>query len=508
LENKVDFERVKEINSRSLIAFSLLILGISMALGQSAAAQTRLGLHVTQEELNIWRQRMNDNVNGINGYSYQAIYQNRILSDANAFKNQSHPGGDGFWSGGPSSRCFAVDAGDPRPARNAGRKLAKSSFVFLLTGDTSYADPVKTELLNQIAQAGTVWLNRTTWCPYNGTADKGGVYDNDAFQVVPWLMNLLFAYDYLKAGGYTGFTAQQKTNIETWFHNAANFWITVTIGTVTYNVMSGAFNTTPDYTCTGGSGACPGVSFGITAYQGNTVLRFEEFWTNRMSTPAALAAPVGVMLNDATLMRYAKSYVQGALRFGTFSDGSSADQRRWADCGPPCPGSSWGHTMGWLNSLITVADTIARTGDTSLYTFQSPDGQFGSSGNNLGLIDVMRHWARLANGTLRQYGTTDGSQLNSSTLLTWNNSNGDYYSDFLSMISNIYYQDSEVHQAMTRGILSGVAGCRDPQYGCFGGGYGYYPDLPFMFGNMEGKVSPYLSPVNLPEPTNLHIVSP
>src|SRR5215510_160176 len=67
----------RSASSRSVAVGVLAILGICAALSQSAVAQTRLGLHVTQEELNIWRQRMTDNVNGINGYSFQSIYQNR-----------------------------------------------------------------------------------------------------------------------------------------------------------------------------------------------------------------------------------------------------------------------------------------------------------------------------------------------------------------------------------------------------------------------------------------------
>jgi hypothetical protein len=52
---------------------------------KEAHAATRLGLHVTQEELNIWRQRRTDNVNGINGYSYKTIWDSRMLSEANTF---------------------------------------------------------------------------------------------------------------------------------------------------------------------------------------------------------------------------------------------------------------------------------------------------------------------------------------------------------------------------------------------------------------------------------------
>jgi hypothetical protein len=74
---------------------------------------------------------------------------------------------------------------------------------------------------------------------------------------------------------------------------------------------------------------------------------------------------------------------------------------------------------------------------------------------------------------------------------------GNYY-DFVLMAANMYYQNSAVHTAMTRNLLAGneqYTGCNDSQYGgCFNGsagGGGQWPDLPFMFGNLEGVVDPY-----------------
>ena len=44
----------KKLKTNLLVA--LLLVGLSLV-AQNAVAQTRLGLHVTQEELNIWKQR-------------------------------------------------------------------------------------------------------------------------------------------------------------------------------------------------------------------------------------------------------------------------------------------------------------------------------------------------------------------------------------------------------------------------------------------------------------------
>src|SRR4030095_1935131 len=134
----------------------LAILGICTVLSQSAVAQTRLGLLVTQEELNIWRQRMTDNVNTINGFTYQSIYQNRLLAHANSFMAQSHPGGDGSWAGYTGSGCVPYSdgtltwippAGDAGWSKGYGGWLARAAFVALLENNLSLANQVKTELL-------------------------------------------------------------------------------------------------------------------------------------------------------------------------------------------------------------------------------------------------------------------------------------------------------------------------------------------------------------------------
>jgi hypothetical protein len=84
------------MHKRILISAIIMVLTVSQVLFsfpfnlpevKEAHAATRLGLHVTQEELNIWRQRRTDNVNTINGFTYQNVYTNRILADANMFKS-------------------------------------------------------------------------------------------------------------------------------------------------------------------------------------------------------------------------------------------------------------------------------------------------------------------------------------------------------------------------------------------------------------------------------------
>jgi hypothetical protein len=100
------FTRLSPLGALALILIMVVMLyPVLPPEPREAHAATRLGLHVTQEELNIWRQRRNDNANGIGGTTFQSMYQNRILPDANNFRGQSHPGGDGFWAGYTGGGC-------------------------------------------------------------------------------------------------------------------------------------------------------------------------------------------------------------------------------------------------------------------------------------------------------------------------------------------------------------------------------------------------------------------
>ena len=133
---------------------------------------------------------MTDNVNTINGFTFQTVYQNRIKADADSFVAHGHPGGDGFWVGYTGSGCVPANDQSINPGsggtgfgRGNGAWLMRSAFNFLLTGNNTYANPVRTELLSLIAQAGLDWNNRSKWCPNQ----LGGA---NAFEIVPWLNRL------------------------------------------------------------------------------------------------------------------------------------------------------------------------------------------------------------------------------------------------------------------------------------------------------------------------------
>jgi hypothetical protein len=232
-----------------------MVAGLLLAVLPAQAA-TRLGLHVTQEERTLWQARMTNNVTTINGFTYQSIYQNRILAHGNSFKAQAHPGGDGYWAGYTGSGCvpdaanvWHAGSGGTEWTNGNGGWMNRSAYVYLLTGDTSYAAPVRTELLaltNTTTTPGADFSNTAIWCR-NSTSwgSTATVY------VLPWVIRVALAYDYLLAGGYP-LSAGEKTQINTWLYNAT-VWFRDGLLSNYPNVAShpNIFQEPPGYTCVG-----------------------------------------------------------------------------------------------------------------------------------------------------------------------------------------------------------------------------------------------------------------
>jgi hypothetical protein len=449
-------------------------------------------LHVTDVELARWQTRRTDNVNGIGSETFQSMW-NRIVSDADTFKGQSHPGADGHWEGWTNTGCIDEGAGFG-PGRGAGHQMLNSAFVFLVTGDTSYAAPVRTELLQQITEIGTNFADRTRWC-VTGASQKH-------VEFVGWSMRMIFAYDYLLAGNYTALTTQERASIATWLQGMGQFWLDDTNYIITSQRFSQGRQDPPVYTCNGWTCNCQGVTnlppntcsiptVAKTHWTGNLSTWFQEGYSNRHAGAMIIANSVGVLTNHATMKLHSTWWYQEQLRFATFADGSPSDQYRWCDEEGMPNGiqSSWGHAAMQWGSTLMIADQMARIGDASLYNYQAPVGVCGAGGNNLTMLSILQHVAGLVNGTVANYGSTTSSLTDAKKLL-WRPALGGLgeTGDLTMALGNIWYKDAAIEQAYSRdldGSLSDGGG-----YGIYGGAWNFYPDVRFMFGNNE-DLDPY-----------------
>lgn len=477
-----------------------LVLIILFLLPVAANAATRLGLHVTQEELDIWRARRTDNTNTINGKTFQFIWTNRILADANTFDNANNAFGDGYWAGWTAGGCAPGNAsqGGIFPDKFSGQYYLDAAFTYMIDAATyaSKGSEAAGLLLNQTSPSitpGTDFSNTTKWCDTTLISGEMG------FKLYVWVIVHLHAYEYLRIGGYP-FTGAQITQIEDWFDSLAvrgttamvNAWQANTGGNRQYQHI---FDTPINYTCTAGADPCSTAApnQGILYFGGATVYN-PTYWLffNQTHYPWHLAMAWGTYTNNQQLKDWAAAFYKAKIVVGTYGNGEVPDYNRWQDCGAnECPASAWGHSWAPVASHAAIADILARTGDTSLYTFSAPLQTIGQSSVTMSLLRTLQEMARLTNKTVVRYGTFTSSEQDSAHQISWDtDTTGARYDHWNLTPFNVFFKDGEMHTAMSHNLAAGEgdtsSDCPDPQKrGCFQGN-GMYPDTQYMWGKLDG----------------------
>jgi hypothetical protein len=449
-----------------------------MTLGRGASAQTRLGLQATQEEVDIWRERRTSD-------PYQGEWA-AILKNATGWRDRP----DARWAGQTRDACF-TDLNEP--SRRADSGMTDAAFVYLLTGETSYRDVVRAQLLAQSTVAGTNFADATKWCASGNATGLGP-------DVAPWLRRLIYAYSYIRSD----IPAEDRATLDTWFLNAGTF-----VANFQHSVARKRFpNRLADDYSTCSPGFCPGPNRGLTHFGGHMTQSFHEGWNNMWTSNNAVVAAVGVLLDNTTLKDQAKRGFQEWIKYGTFPGGQVMDQFRWNPGSAGSTAATMAHGYYYagaaIGSSISVAEYFARSGDTSLYTYSTSEGMFGSQGGPKSLLKILQHYAGLTNDTIIEFAsptaTTDVrkkidavDEIAKTNQVTYVN----------LAPANVFYQDSAIATAYQRAIPS-----KHASSGCnmLRGEWCSYPSVRFLFGEMEGKVRPYPSQ-ELPAPATLKAIT-
>jgi hypothetical protein len=445
---------------------------------QVAQADSRLAPHVTQAEVEIWKQR-----------TMAGPYLdewNRILSRANNFR--SNP--TGTWPGNQLNVAWnGDDVRDGKQPPNSypgggggnrtwGDEMRDAGLVYMITGDTSYRNPVRALLLKQAATAGTNFANATKWPSTYINMDKD-------FQIANWLRKVAYAYTYIRSS----LSAGDRATIDAWFLNAATYWGK----TVVHNTVRQRF---PNWLNDNYSN--PG-NQGKTHFGGYDAYSFSRAWDNKMATYTAVAGIVGPMLGNAELISTAKRFVKEWIRYATYPNCTIYDQYRWNGASPQ---TGWLYAMTTIGTNITTADHIARTGDTELYTYTSSEGAYNTVGGPKSLLCISRRIANMALGNVIVYASTT-STTDSSKIIDASGPGGNLVYDVALAQANVHYKDKTLKSSYTRPMPSNPSsGGYDP----WGGDWGNLPAARFMFGQMEGKVWPYTTAADLAAPTNIRLL--
>ena len=467
------------------LTYAVLIVLTVMA--NDSIAQTRLGLHVTQEELNIWRQRAQSGPYKSEGdvRSHSPGDWDRIVSNKNSFL--SNPSAH-RWVGQTSNSCVTPES-LPAPSRNLGRPLMEAAFYYLVNEAASDRESVRVsvrdELLAQAATAGTNYANTSRWCtgnPYGPLIDE-----NPGFDISNWMTRLLFAYDYIRST----LSATHQTTLDAWFLSWANF----TRPNIDGWLASARFpNRGSDNYSNPTNQGVGGADFKKTHYNGFQSDGWIQAWNNRSAAYMRYIALAGIMFDNATHKASAKRYFKESIKYATFSDGTIHEFYRWEDNYP-----SLGWTYGGLmiGSLATIADAFARTGDLELYNYSTSEGYNGTAGGPKNLGQMIAVYLGYVNGTVTRYGTSDPAQSGNSNYRIGpidNVSGESYADDHYFAQANVFYRsmfNKSIYLRTATGAPPYPAGYSTGGWTPFTGEWGIYPGMLFQFGQMEAAVWPY-----------------
>jgi hypothetical protein len=409
------------------------------------------------------------------------------------------------------------------PRSGQGQLAAAAAFVTLVQPQNfNYCPQVRQLLVAQIAEPGTDFTNTSKW-PNEQLGDgwSGGIST--------MFTRLAYAYDYCRIAFPNTFTASDKSNIETWFSSAAFYWAR----NVDYLVRTAFPNRNNEFDASidkGGiyptdiRGSSPGGQ-AITHYDCTLGVRgrFGGGWTeihNNRSTVQVRFGVVGSMLrsspsaNDLQSQRWAKMWFKEWLTYSVFPDNMINDYRRWTDT----PQNGWQYAGNAIGTLATVADLFARTGDRSLYDFQTSAGTVwannptGYNANTNGGPKSLRAVIQRHAGFVNQRATGTpgwvGGESNRCgsdrpTYLIQPQDDINFgpgsttarIDDTRYPHANIYYKDNNVKLAYTRQLTGAPPYPQNPatndNANPWGGGWWEFNGALFMFGQMEGKIWPY-----------------
>jgi len=440
------------------------------------------GLHYTAEEVAIWRERSRNGPYRVAG----DVRENspgdwvRILDDANRFVADPERS---VWTGPEGDGCVSRNL--KAPPESASDDMRDAAFVYLVAGGDHYREAVKRVLLTLAQTPNLDFSDRDRWCP--------GRLSDASFAVAQWMSRTLVTYDYL---GVATFTTEERALLEAWFRASARYFANEVDASLSQLFVD---RSAGDYRLTEVAEANCGP---VTHWDGHRLCAIHLFYNNRRASQAQFVGLVGLHQNDAVLERSAKLFFEEWLEYSVFPDGMMGEYERWED---DLPDLGWAYAASLTATMVTMADSFARHGDTSLYDLVTSEGALGTAGGAKSLLLVIRALGSHVDGSVERYGTDDRRHAGQRPYrIDGVHESSGWFSlhDVLITPANVYYQDDYVHGMYTRtgaGMPSYPA--RPALYGprvVWMGDGGLYPAVLFMFGDREGEAWPYPS---LPPPS-------
>jgi len=469
---------------RRRFSATVLFLMVMFLQAVGAYGQTdRIGIHVTQAELEVWRDRAANGPykdRGDAGYKTPADWT-YITENANAFLN--NPSGDRFTQFYSGIGC--VPEGYHDPTLDLGIETRDAAFYSLVQDDAGARDDVLQELLWHAAQPELDFGDRTLWC----TDPANSLGGDNAFIYAEWTLRLLFAYDYIRP--YVSST--DRSTLDAWFHDAGHYF-----QENIDNELARLFDDRANGVLSGrGTTLVNDVQDGqLTHIGGWQINAFNRQWNNRRSTQVRYVAMAGIQQNDSVLIESAKQWVKDVLKYGIFPDGVPVEYHR---------SHTYEASKGWSYAGVTIshmgeiANHLARAGDIELLEYSTTDGAGESTGGPKSIRNTVEHFFSTMDGSVQLYNLT-GTEGNSADLLDGfvESENRFYAYDMWFAGVNNYWNDDSLQERYLEigpehrdlealGATDKNTGPHPP----WGGSGDVYPGIMFMFADMESLVDPY-----------------
>jgi len=427
------------------------------------------GLFYTPEELDIWNNRR------LSG-AYKKNWDDRIYANARLFMDGHRDASP--WVGYTGGGCWSPSTNvHPHDHRARATWANSAGFVYRVLkyagdpGATAYFNKVKSYLMGHTTIPGINFKNANKWCVSSYSIQGHQQWFG------AWMRRLAITYSWLKAD----MSAADRAKFEDWLLAAGRYIVKHNewhIGRSFSNRYNDQYNCDRDF--------CPGQNLGKIYTGGPTYWQINGTWNNRAAVVASGAGVVGVVTGDNVLRDKGVRWVKESLRYAVWPDGTYVDIIRTS----PSNTNAWSYPMDYMGSIATMADALARTGDSSLYDYKTREGAPGGSESKAGqpaksISSVIAHLAGQVDGKVKKGSPT----ITSKDAATGQTNDSEWY----FILSNIYYKSDYIKGIYNRtgpGVPARTA-IQAAGWDRHTGDWSTFPDMEFMWGGLEGKVWPY-----------------
>lgn len=465
-------------------------------------AGRRLGLHVTEQELAVWRERAQRGPYRVAG---DAIPNSpgdweRIRRHAARFREQptearwpgpTHNGGVVL----ASTRWPRDPSGMP-PRLGAPERLRDAAFHAMVAAPPDTAAVVaaiRRELLWHTAQPALDFSDPRRFGPQR---IHWGYHPG--YQIAAWLRKLAYAFDYARIAAPDQWGPDEEQQVLEWLAAAAR-WYMGQIDAHRAGMWRADGTPSPAAERWGGWHARP-------VWAGGPVTRrIQHRYNNHVNRFAVLVADVGVLTGDERMLAYGRRWVREFLEVAVYPQGAVADFYRWDD-------PFKGHTQGWkygtmmVGATMIIADHLARAGDLSAYATATTSGTSTTAGTTPadGLTDggpktllaAARQMARFVDETSEpaRYACRDCTD-ESRRFSSRDPGRGIARADEWHLLQgNVFYRDPYLRAVFDRALPGAPDLPASPKHGLGwleNGDVGAFPAVNLMFARMEEQVWPY-----------------